>query len=714
MATVPVARSTETLQPLPGQRQQAQRQDSGLGEGLQSLGQGLQQLAKGRQIYLDKVDEATVADLDSAAANDFREIERGFTSAQGKNAVDIAADTQKAWNETRASYLSRANNPAQARMLNQVLDRRSERWASQYDSHLTRQADTWQTQAFESRKATMAVDAAALPLGSTERLDAFLALGAVMDDEAARKGWDAETRKAQGLATFSEIHKSTVNALLESNDPHGAKEYLEANRGQMPVEMATGLSSRVREQVDVSDGRDWARNQVSFTAEGRPVQDVLDAIWGAQKNQESGNRQFDARGRLITSPVGAFGVAQLMPGTAIDIANAMGDPSLAAKARTDPAVNERMGRWYMGKQLEKYGLPSLALAAYNAGPGRVNRWLVTIGDPRNGDITEAEWTSRIPFNETRGYVQNILSKAGAGSGGVTTSIIPEGRAIEMARAAAGDDPRRQAAFEAAVTGERRRYEADLNDTRRAAREAVQTYLPNGATPVASWTDIPSREWSALDPEYQNSLRGVYASAASGVGKVETDQEVYGALLEMRALQPQRFARIDLTEYQDSLSPSDMRAMQAARLNIQAQPETPTNNPARVARQQAWPEVVRLANDAGIKTGKGATDEDRRELNGLQTYVDMEIEGHIRRDQSIMTREQIIAATARGLRTLPGRRQGLFGWGGQEEVRAFQVIVPAAAQTRIATEYSKVPGAPPLTADRMREIYMQGRALGEFE
>ena len=57
------------------------------------------------------------------------------------------------------------------------------------------------------------------------------------------------------------------------------------------------------------------------------------------------------------------------------------------------------------------GSPQMAFAAYNAGPGRVAQWVAAYGDPRNG-ADPVDWVERIPFDETRDYVQRVSENLG--------------------------------------------------------------------------------------------------------------------------------------------------------------------------------------------------------------------------------------------------------------------------------------------------------------
>jgi soluble lytic murein transglycosylase len=109
-----------------------------------------------------------------------------------------------------------------------------------------------------------------------------------------------------------------------------------------------------------------------------------------------------------SSGVGARGLMQLMPRTAKEVAKKI-DVRYSESMLGDPSYSLRLGTSFVEQQIEHFnGSYILALAGYNAGPGRVREWIAEFGDPRNGDIDPVDWVEMIPVQETRNYVQRIM------------------------------------------------------------------------------------------------------------------------------------------------------------------------------------------------------------------------------------------------------------------------------------------------------------------
>lgn len=112
----------------------------------------------------------------------------------------------------------------------------------------------------------------------------------------------------------------------------------------------------------------------------------------------------------LTSRAGARGLMQLMPRTAFLMARQLGLPHNRGLLTGDPDYNVRLGSHYLKTLLKRYdGETALAVAAYNAGPTRVDEWVRLHGDPRRRSREHlVDWIELIPFDETRNYVQRVL------------------------------------------------------------------------------------------------------------------------------------------------------------------------------------------------------------------------------------------------------------------------------------------------------------------
>ena len=147
-----------------------------------------------------------------------------------------------------------------------------------------------------------------------------------------------------------------------------------------------------------------------FVAQGFPtLQTPPGANWTmvhAIARQES---QF---AQNAISHAGASGLMQLMPGTAREQAGKLGLSYRQGDLIASPSYNIQLGNGYFSRMMDYYGGSyPLAIAAYNAGPGNVNKWLRANGDPRTGGIDWVTWIERIPIFETKNYVQRVIENA---------------------------------------------------------------------------------------------------------------------------------------------------------------------------------------------------------------------------------------------------------------------------------------------------------------
>ena len=104
------------------------------------------------------------------------------------------------------------------------------------------------------------------------------------------------------------------------------------------------------------------------------------------------------------SSAGARGLMQIMPATAEELVAQLRLPALTLEQLHDPTVSITLGTQYLASLLQRYhGNMVLALAAYNAGPGRVSRWR-----EQWPDLPMDEFIEIIPIEETRFYVKYVL------------------------------------------------------------------------------------------------------------------------------------------------------------------------------------------------------------------------------------------------------------------------------------------------------------------
>jgi soluble lytic murein transglycosylase len=140
-----------------------------------------------------------------------------------------------------------------------------------------------------------------------------------------------------------------------------------------------------------------------------------------------------------TSGAGARGILQVMPGTARHICREYKLKCDIPRLLRDAAYNTMMGSAYIAERMEEFdGSYVLSLVGYNAGPSRAREWIREFGDPRHAHVDPIDWIHRIPIEETREYVQKVLSniqvyRARLGNGAGAVQLNADLRRLSTSR-----------------------------------------------------------------------------------------------------------------------------------------------------------------------------------------------------------------------------------------------------------------------------------------
>jgi soluble lytic murein transglycosylase len=115
----------------------------------------------------------------------------------------------------------------------------------------------------------------------------------------------------------------------------------------------------------------------------------------------------------VVSSAHAMGIMQVTPEAGRDTARRYKVHYSRKRLLSDPVYNMQMGAAEISHLLQYFhGNYLLTASAYNAGLGRTRQWMGVYGDPRNPKVDPVDWVERLPYSETRNYVQRILENLG--------------------------------------------------------------------------------------------------------------------------------------------------------------------------------------------------------------------------------------------------------------------------------------------------------------
>jgi Transglycosylase SLT domain len=408
---------------------------------------------------------------------------------------------------------------------------------------------------------------------------------------------------------------------------------------------------------------------------------------------ESGNKERDSQGRLITSPKGAQGRMQVMPGTRVD-------PGFGVKPAQNDSDEERtrVGRDYLAAMMTRYGNdPAKAWAAYNWGAGNVDAAIKSHGDG---------WLAHAP-NETRQYVSGNLARLGRGTV-PAEAFTPTGKRIDYSAARAEIDAlelpydlkrRAVAALDRRMAAEDRVTSRNEDDATKAALEVVEK-LGDGFT---SMSQIPANLLMAIPVTARISLAS-QAQQNALPRPIQANGEAALTLTLQSINDPEGFKNADLRLYRGALTPAEFEQQAATQARMRNEKHAaPTIN----LRSGIDSTIRFYARDVGLNVDSKSTPQEREQylkaFNGMERHILSITEG--KRAPSDVELKAAFDRVTMEVVTERGDKGRWFEVAGPGTRWMTQVPVPI--QTRIINAYRATEGHDPSEGELVK-IYTDNK------
>ncbi|MBJ2221063.1 transglycosylase SLT domain-containing protein [Pseudomonas sp. MF7453] len=487
-----------------------------------SIAQGLQSFQRGAEILANKsreqADTASIMDADRKLTewqqNTMFNPEGGVYTRKGGAALDITNQTLGQFEEAQAKIAETLTSEQQKARYAQIVASRRNSLSNELNKYEFAQREQHYDDTAEGQRRS-AIQGAALYANDPQQLAYYQAkMNVVEGSEAQRKGLAPELAEQKRLEANTRLNAAVIEQLA-ARDPMKAKQYFMDNAVSMTADAQLKAASMLKPLID---------RQVGVSVGSQAVQDVSsqdNRVFASILQAESGGKQFDRNGQPMTSSRGAIGTAQIMPSTGPEAAKLAGVEWDENRFRNDPDYNRQLGQAYFQNLTNDFKSPALAVAAYNAGPGMVNDWIngtnttgknaskLKLGDPRTGEISQAEFLDKIPFKETREYTEKVLGKA-------LQTQEPSFGQVAQAIDARDDLTADQKSIALKAAKQRIDWQAEQRKQQDAQNlESAWDVVLQGN----SWDTIPANTWAALPAEGRKQIMDYKPGRP-------TDQEVY--------------------------------------------------------------------------------------------------------------------------------------------------------------------------------------------
>lgn len=443
--------------------------------------------------------------------------------------------------------------------------------------------------------------------------------GVFVPGSAQMQGKSGSWAKEKAAEAVSGAHTAAVEKFMQSGDLNSAMAYRKRYGSDMTATDMLKIDGTLQKNYETMRGAAVGNEIVKstqstvnptdfdrFTNIVGPVD--MSKLTGVIMGVESRGRRHGKDGKLLTSPKGAEGEMQVMPGTQTDPGFGVRAADMSGSPQQQADEIARVGRDYLGAMVKRYnGDIAKASAAYNWGPGAVDEAV-----KKNG----AAWLSAAPL-ETRNYVASVAQKMGdPGAGRPPRPTIEQMQTAARERLGANASP---FAVKQAMDTIEQQFNTQTKAIEQRAEEAVaqgyQALQQNGGR----WSDLPANLRAQIErqaPEKLDDLRnfGVRISKGDDI----TDDRLYLRL----ATNPQAMAQMTDAQFyalRGGLSQSDFQQFTKQRADLKAgkSSDTPgdlnTGAISRVADQR----LRGMGMDPTPKDGSAAA----QRMGAIRRFID---------------------------------------------------------------------------------------------
>lgn len=437
--------------------------------------------------------------------------QNGAVAKYGRDAFDLPTTIPKAFDEFTGKLMEAPMSPRAKTALQEMIISRRDQALGFVDRHTLAQRNIFEEGQVNADIESMVNRAALLTdAGDPARAQAEVKMAqtrAVGFLKARGKSEEEIASKVQDISSKAAV--TTVNILLERDKPAEAQEFLKKNAGSLKPDDMLRAQGAVGKAMDARQGLEVAQTVVDFTLKpaiaptdfgrlsslaGEPAPERLTEL---VKMAESGGRRNGSDGKILTSTKGAKGEMQVLDST-------NKDPGYGVVPAKDDSPDERarVGRDYLAAMVKEFkGNVPQALAAYNAGPGRVQDAIKAGG---------ADWLAKLPA-ETQAYVGKITKQYGDGGGAPAMPALSTLH-DQVRKLIPSDQPQRRKIALDEVT---RQHELLLKEQKQAqdatTAQAYKWLADNGGRfsqmPAGLRANVPPKEFDNLMTYGQRVAKG---------------------------------------------------------------------------------------------------------------------------------------------------------------------------------------------------------------